>query len=469
MATIEKRFNKAGEVTSYRITVAGGVDNTGKQVRHRMTWKPERKMTARQIEKALTRAAADFERQIEQGFQIDHRQTFEEYAAYVLNLKERTGTKPYTIDRYRALLKRINAGIGHLKLSDIRPQHLNNFYKNLCEEGVRSAEDKSTARIDITAWCKEHHISKAELSRRSHIADATVTAAAQGKTILRSKAEKIADAMGIVFLEAFDVQHNNNPLSDRTIIDHHRLISSILSQAEKEMLIPYNPASKATPPRQKKSAPDYYQPEQMSLIIAALENVPLKWKTLTYFLIDTGCRRGEVAGLKWESLDLDNSTVVIERALLYNSTRGIYEGTTKTGKIRAIKLAQETVSLLKQHLTTQQIQRIESGDRWHETGYVFTQENGLPMNPTSITGWLNKFSKRNQLPHIHPHAFRHTAASIMIADGVDLVTAAHELGHANATTTANIYAHVVEESSAKAAQVRSKVFRHCRKEEVSMD
>ena len=140
MATIEPRRNKTGEITSYRITVAGGLDSTGKQVRHRMTWRPEPKMTARQTEKALARAAADFERQIEQGFQIDHKQTFEAYAAYVLDLKERTGIKPYTIDRYRSLLGRINAGIGHLKLSDIRPQHLNNFYKNLNEQGIRSDE-----------------------------------------------------------------------------------------------------------------------------------------------------------------------------------------------------------------------------------------------------------------------------------------------------------------------------------------
>lgn len=467
MATIEPRRNKAGEITSYRITVAGGLDSTGKQVRHRMTWRPEPKMTARQTEKALARAAADFERQIEQGFQIDHKQTFEAYAAYVLDLKERTGIKPYTIDRYRSLLVRINAGIGHLKLSDIRPQHLNNFYKNLSEQGVRSDGDKATARLDITAWCKAHRISKAELARRSHIADATITAAAQGKPVRKDKAQRISDAMGMVFTDVFDVRHNADPLSDRTILDHHRLISSILSQAEKEMLIPYNPASKATPPKHKKNTPDYYQPEQMMAIIDALEDVPLKWKALTYFLIDTGCRRGEVAGLKWESIDLDSNTVTIERALLYNATRGTYEGTTKTGKIRAVKLAPETVALLKQHRAMQLRQRMSNGDRWHETGYVFTQENGLPMNPTSITGWLNKFSKKNQLPHIHPHAFRHTAASMMIADGVDLVTTAHELGHANATTTANIYAHVVEESRAKAAEVRSKVFAHCRKEKAS--
>ena len=79
-----------------------------------------------------------------------------------------------------------------------------------------------------------------------------------------------------------------------------------------------------------------------------------------------------------------------------------------------------------------------------------------------MTDWLNKFSKAHSLPHIHPHAFRHTAASTMIANGVDLVTAAGELGHASATTTANIYAHQIAEAKAKAENVRAGIFKRNR-------
>jgi hypothetical protein len=93
-------------------------------------------MTPRQIEKAAQRAASDFERSIEQGFALDNRQTFAEYASYVLELKERTGVRPTTLDRYRDLLGRINAAIGHIKLADLRPQHLNAFYKNNHQGGL---------------------------------------------------------------------------------------------------------------------------------------------------------------------------------------------------------------------------------------------------------------------------------------------------------------------------------------------
>ena len=84
MATIEKISGKSG--ASYRITVSSGFDTQGKRIRHRTTYKPDPGMTDRQIQKAVQRAAADFERSIEQGYVLDTRQTFSEYADYVLDL-----------------------------------------------------------------------------------------------------------------------------------------------------------------------------------------------------------------------------------------------------------------------------------------------------------------------------------------------------------------------------------------------
>lgn len=463
MATIEKRCNKSGGIT-YRITVAGGLDSTGKQIRHRMTWKPEPKMTARQTEKALARAAADFEREIEQGYQIDHKQSFAEYAAYVIDLKERTGIKPRTINNYRKLLPRINQAIGHLKLADIRPQHLNAFYKNLGEQGIRSDGYKATARIDMAAWLRRKHLSRAEIARRAGVSSATVSAAVSGKTISKSKAEPIAAAMGAKLTDIFKLERDTTPLSPSTIVAYHALISSVLSQAEKEMLVPYNAAEKATPPKLQKHDPDYFQPGQIEEILQALEFAPLKWKTLVYVLIDTGCRRGEACGMQWSDIDFSSGTWTIDHQLLYIPKRGIYTGTTKTEKVRTVTLSSLTLTLLKKHRSAQWELQLANGDRWNDTGYVFTQDNGKCIFPDSITDWLNKFSKANGLPHIHPHAFRHTAASIMIAGGVDLVTTANELGHANATTTATIYAHQIAEAKSKATEARHSVLAQFQKE-----
>ena len=134
MANIRKIEGKRG--VSYKITVTKGRDTTGKQIRHFMTWKPEPGMTARQTEKALQRAAVEFERQIDLGLRPDDRQTFQQYAAYVVECKRTEGAHLRTLDYYKEHLVRINAAIGHLKLQDIRPQHLNLFYANMAETGI---------------------------------------------------------------------------------------------------------------------------------------------------------------------------------------------------------------------------------------------------------------------------------------------------------------------------------------------
>ena len=449
MATIEKYTGKDG--LTYRITVYAGFDTQGKRIRHRMSYKPTPGMTPRQIEKAAQKAAMDFERSIEQGFALDNRQTFAEYAAYVLDLKRRTGTKARTLDRYQDMMVRINQAIGHIKLADLRPQHLNSFYKNLAEPGIRMGGGSAKAKIDMVAWLKKNKLSRGKLAEKAGISAATVGVAVKGESIKIEKAQAIAQAMEKKVDEVFKVEKNMEPLADKTILEHHRLISTILAQAEKEMLVPYNAAAKATPPRTTKKDPNYFQPETISAILEALESEPLKWRLITHLLIVTGCRRGEIMGLKWEKVDFENSRVKIDRALVSSKSKGVFEESTKTSDIRHLALPRETMDLLRQHKREQLRLQLANGDRWLHTGYVFTQDNGDHMNPDSITGWLKDFSTRHGLPHINPHAFRHTVASVLLANGTDIVTVSKQLGHASITTTESFYSHIIEENKAKAA------------------
>ena len=450
MATIERIAGKNG--VSYRITVYGGFDTQGKRIRHRTTYKPTTGMTERQTQKAVQRAAADFERSIEQGYALDNRQTFAEYAAYVLDLKERTGTKIKTLDRYRELMVRINQAIGHIKLTDLRPQHLNSFYKNLAEPGMRIGGGSATAKINLAVWLKKNKISRAALAEKSGISAVTVGVAVKGESIKEEKALAIAKAMEKDLDEVFRVEKNMDPLADKTILEHHRLISTILTQAEKEMLVPYNAAAKATPPKAEKKQPNYFQPETVSAILDALEQEPLKWQLITHLLIVTGCRRGEIMGLKWEKVDFENNRVKIDRALVSSKSRGVFEESTKTSDIRYLALPIETMSLMKLHKREQLRLQLLNGDRWQHSGYVFTQDNGDRMNPDSITNWLSGFSRRHNLPHINPHAFRHTVASVLLGNGTDIVTVSKQLGHANTSTTETFYAHIIEENKAKATE-----------------
>ena len=154
MPNITKRTNKDGSF-SFKITVTKGRDANGKQIRHFMTFSPAPNMTEKKAEKEAQRVAFAFEKQIEDGFSLDNRQTFSNYAEYVIDLKERAGAKHRTIERYRQLMERINPAIGHIKLTDLKPQHLNAFYKNLAEEGIRKGADRAQTKVDLPALLKK--------------------------------------------------------------------------------------------------------------------------------------------------------------------------------------------------------------------------------------------------------------------------------------------------------------------------
>jgi len=164
--------------------------------------------------------------------------------------------------------------------------------------------------------------------------------------------------------DIFTIEKNMEPLSDKTILEYHRLISTILSQAEREMLVPYNAAAKATPPRVEKKDPNYFQPETIAAILDALESEPIKWRLITHLMIVTGCRRGEIMGLRWEKVDFENNHVKIDRALLISPSKGIYESTTKTRDTRILTLPKETMDLLRQYRREQLRLQLLNGDRW---------------------------------------------------------------------------------------------------------
>ena len=456
MASSTRREGKGK--TSYQITVSQGADVSGKQIRKRMTWTPPAKMTERQAQKEVQRIAFEFEQQVQLGFAPDSRQTFAEYADYVLELKVRNGLKPTTEARYRDLLKRINHAIGHMKLRDIRPQHLNDFYASLQKSGVRNSSQRATPKSCMFKRFRATGKSIEGFAREAGTAPTNLRAVLNGDTVSIAVANAISEALGYKTEQLFSLSKDSRPLSSKTIIEYHRLISSILRMAEKEMLVPYNAAEKATPPRNDRSEAECFQPNEILEILDCLQDEPIRWRTITHMLIITGCRRGEIMGLHWNDIDWDNNQICVRHNLLYTAKTGIYEDSTKTRTTRYVKLPLESMQVLRAYRAWYEELRDTMGDRWQNTPYVFVRDNGTPMHPDSVTDWLAKFSKRHGLPHINPHAFRHTMASMLYFNGVDSVSISKRLGHAQVSTTANIYAHVMEAADKKNADILADVF-----------
>jgi integrase len=458
MANIKKIDNKDG--LSYKITVFSGRDAEGKQIRHYMTYVPPKTWSEQRAYKEATKQATLFEDSISKGYDLDNHQSFAEYAQYVLNLKLRSKKlKESTYERYIAFLNRINPEIGHLKLADIRPAHLNYFYEKLSKDGSRQNSAKAVLKADfnLSKELKKRKLTKQKAAEICKISASTVTLACRGVTIEIKKADKIADLLGVKTDKVFNIERDMEPLSDKTILEHHHLISSVLGKAEEEMLVPYNAAAKATPPQPKRHEPNYFQPETVYKILDAVESESIKYRTFVKMLIVTGCRRGEISGLKWNKIDFNTGVITIDCGLYYSTKRGVYEGSTKTNEQRTITIPMEVISLLKQLHHEQAIDRINSGDRWNETGYVFTRDDGWPVNPDTWNSWLKKFAEKNNLPHINPHAFRHTVASVLISNGVDVTTASKLLGHSNVTTTQDFYSHIIEEAKETATKTLTDV------------
>jgi len=157
------------------------------------------------------------------------------------------------------------------------------------------------------------------MAEKAGCSAATVTAACQGKKITLARAEAIARALDIKVDKLFTAESGSRTLSGKTILEYHRLIRTILAQADKEMLVPYNAAEKAEKPKANTSKPNYFQPEQISDILDALEKEPLKWKLITHLLIVTGARRGEIMGLepkysrlRFPTLQTENSHTLLD-------------------------------------------------------------------------------------------------------------------------------------------------------------
>ena len=459
MANIQERRDKNGKLISYSIRVFRGRGADGQQLKPWTTTFPVAPTWAEKSARRKAEAfAATFEKECREGVTSDTRLKFEAYCDYVIEQKELNGCKHSTIVRYKELTERIYPAIGYIKLKDLRVDHLNSLYAELLKTPLKRPS-KATAKIDLASVCREKKVSRASISRKTGVAESTVSAAVRGKTVNMQAAKSISEALGLKFEKVFEVKEVSETLSPKTVNEYHGLISTVLEQAVKESLIPFNPASRATLPKLEQKEPDYFQPEEVAAIRDALESEPMKWKVLTHLYLITGARRGEILGLKWSEVDFERNRIHIHNNLLYAVDCGIYEDTPKTKKSqRYIVLPEQTMQLLKQWKAVQAAERLKLGEYYQNNDLLFTKTDGTPMHPDSITNWLKKFSKRHNLPHCHPHAFRHTMASMLYYSGMDSVSISKRLGHAQVSTTANIYAHVIESADQKSADILADVF-----------
>ncbi|MCD7768689.1 MAG: hypothetical protein LUH36_01010 [Oscillospiraceae bacterium] len=179
MANLQERRDKDGKLISYSIRVYRGRDQNGKMLKPwTTTFNVPSTWSEKSARKKAMAYAANFEKACREGTVADTRRCFGEYATYVIDLREARGMKPSTVYHYRHLANRINVAIGHLKLSDIRPDHLNDLYTDVAKESI--AASYYIAKVDLAVRLKERGISKAAFENSTGVSHPTLNKAIGG-------------------------------------------------------------------------------------------------------------------------------------------------------------------------------------------------------------------------------------------------------------------------------------------------
>ena len=382
MATVTKRGN------SYRIKVSCGYDTYGHQVARTMTWKPDKGMTPKQIEKELNRQVVLFEEECTHGkvsanikFETFAKQWFEEYA----NLNHRETT----LMRERNLTKRTYKAIGHLRLDRITARDIQKFINSLAMKGVNAKNGKPLSYKTI-----RHHLS------------------------FISTIFEYAIKQDMV---------NSNPCIKVTV--------------------PRNCENGQGGTKEKR----IYTKEQAKEFLKILSESTMMYRVYFTLLMFTGCRKAELLGLEWNDFDYDEQTVHIVRTSNYSKEKGMYTDIPKTEKSnRIIALPPEVLDLVKEYKAERDVYEKQLGDKWMDTERLFTNAEGHPMHSNTPYNWLERLCKRHGLPFYGIHTFRHFVASAEIEAGIDPVTVAAMLGHSTPQTTLSTYSHYFQEARFKA-------------------
>lgn len=377
MATIEKR----GE--SYRIIVSCGFDVNGKRIKRSMTWKPDRAYTPKQLEKALNKAAVEFEEKVLSGeVAADSRLKLVDFIPQYME-SAKLKLEPTTIAEYtRVIDKYILPALGHLRMKDIRPAHVQKFV-NMLSSGEYRQDGKTGALKPASV-------------KRYYAVLQSILSAAYRLELLPS-----------------------NPTD----------------------------SGKITLPTMDEQKTDIMSKEQLAEMLEALDSEPLQLRVIVHLAIITGCRRGELTSLKWSDIDFDKCEITVSKSLYQLKGEKAKTKRTKNKKKRVVTIPEYCIELLRQLHIEQTEKRFRLGTAWNGTAdnYVFIKNDGSVMHPNTPTEQFNDFLKRHELKHIKFHALRHTSATLSLLNGANIKQVAARLGHSQLSTT-NRYLHAIQEA-----------------------
>jgi integrase len=243
---------------------------------------------------------------------------------------------------------------------------------------------------------------------------------------------------------------NGRSLSPRTVGHAHRVLHRALQSAVEIETLPRNVAGVVRAPNVEPQEVSILSAQEIGGALSKLQGHPLY--PIVALALATGMRRGDLLGLHWEDVDLDASTVRIERALEETGAAlRLKAPKTKNGR-RTISLPPSAVEVLRAHRLKQLEMRVALGQGKPEPGaLVFSTIRGTPISPDNLSRDWRRAVAALDLPSVTFHALRHSHASALIASGLDVLTVSRRLGHGSPVVTLNTYAHLFAKTDEKAA------------------
>jgi integrase len=251
--------------------------------------------------------------------------------------------------------------------------------------------------------------------------------------------------------------YNSSSLCHRTTSVHQAVLYQALNVAKiQEKLITENPAELvAEKPNGKKGVAEMqtWSREEANKYLSIARVQGIRTECFYTLALETGMRKGELCGLKWEDINTEEDIISVRRTLLYSGIEAIL-GTPKNGKCRAIAISSRLVDLLKKLKIEQNKLKLQQGIKFNDLGFVFTKKNGRPLQINNLAeNEFNKLIVKAQVKKIRFHDLRHTAATLMLEEGIHFKVVSERLGHSDVSITLNRYSHVTAKLQKEAAQV----------------
>ena len=237
--------------------------------------------------------------------------------------------------------------------------------------------------------------------------------------------------------------------SATTVHRIHEVLRGALAQAEREQLVARNVAHLVRPPSNARHEIQPLTPEEAQGLIRSVGGT--RWEAFYIVTVTLGLRLGETLGLRWQDVDLDEAVVQVRHALsLVDGEWRLVPPKTERSR-RRLPLGTIAVEALRAHRVRQSQERLAAGPSWHDGDFVFATETGLPLDQGNVQRAHYRNLRNAGLPHHRIHDLRHTCATFLLAQGVDLRVVMEVLGHSQVSLTANTYAHVMPALTREAA------------------